>query len=237
MATAQAALAAARAVGGREVLGRILANLGAVYAALDQPAQAAASYEEAMAVLDTVRAQAGSEAGRTGFAERYIDVYSSAVALYHRQGDDRRAFDTSERGRSRAFLDSLATGQVQLSDSAAGRSAGAAARTLCAPVGGARCPGARGGANAVRSQADGAAPGGSAMRPERAYTDLLDSIGARGDRLGQLTPGRQGLLDLPALQALLDDQTTLVAYYFLGDPLSEKRTGGRSRRAGLCYHA
>ncbi len=30
-------------------------------------------------------------------------------------------------------------------------------------------------------------------------------------------PGRSGVLDLAAVQALLDDQTTLVSYWVLGD--------------------
>jgi CHAT domain-containing protein len=52
---------------------------------------------------------------------------------------------------------------------------------------------------------------------EQEHQASLAAITARGDQLEALVPGRSSVLDLPAVQALLDDQTTLVSYWVLGD--------------------
>ena len=52
---------------------------------------------------------------------------------------------------------------------------------------------------------------------EQEHQAALDVITARSGQLAALVPGRGGVLDLAAVQALLDDRTTLVSYWVLGD--------------------
>jgi CHAT domain-containing protein len=52
---------------------------------------------------------------------------------------------------------------------------------------------------------------------DQEHATALTSIEARGDQLAVLIPGRSTVLDLAHVQALLDEQTTLISYYILGD--------------------
>jgi CHAT domain-containing protein len=76
------------------------------------------------------------------------------------------------------------------------------------------------------ARARGAQPGDPAMvreleaqlaAAEKEHADALAAIAARGDQLAALVPGRSAVLKLADVQALLDEQTTLVSYYVLGD--------------------
>jgi len=96
--------------------GGTLGNIGNLYEAQGRYTQAVQAYQQAMDVLEDVRADAGSEQGRTRFIEDFATLYEHAVNLYHQQDQDDLAFVTSERNRARAFLDSLATGSLHLID-------------------------------------------------------------------------------------------------------------------------
>jgi CHAT domain-containing protein len=50
---------------------------------------------------------------------------------------------------------------------------------------------------------------------ETEHAAALDAIEARGDQLAALVPGRSTVLDLGQVQALLDEETTLVSYWVL----------------------
>jgi CHAT domain-containing protein/uncharacterized protein HemY len=213
----QQALAIRGKVGDRPGEGSTLNNIGQVYHAQGRYDEALAHYAQAMDVLEAVRATAGSEQGRASFIAQHAGLYERAAALYHQQGQDEQAFLTSERGRSRAFLDSLATGYVQLNDEAASdlleRERDAYAVRQAAQ-------------NAL-SQARATSPPETALVTdlekqlvvaEQAHTDALDAIAQRGGQLAALVPSRtKGVLDRSSVQQLLDPQTTLVAYEVLED--------------------
>jgi CHAT domain-containing protein len=127
------------------------------------------------------------------------------------------AFQFSERARARAFLDALATGEVQLSDNSA--------QALVA---------AEQEAYAVRRAAQDALAKASAANPpdpalatklkqqlaaaEQSHQEALDAIAQHGGQLAGLVPQRNNsVLDRAAIQKLLDPQTTLVSYYVLDD--------------------
>ena len=214
--TLEQSLAIRRAVGDRTGEGTTLNNIGEVFRGQGRDAEALETYEEAMAVLETVRAVAGSEAGRAGFIAQYAELYYRAVELYHQQGQDAKAFFTSERGRARAFLDGVATGHVELADNAADKllaaeqeayAARQAAQDALAKARSSRPAGCR-----PRRR-----PGGATGCNRKEHQAALDAITAHGGQLAALVPGRSGVLDLAAVQALLDEQTTLVSYWVLGD--------------------
>jgi len=100
----------------KEGEGNILANIGAVYYFSKRYEQALNYYQQAMKIVETLRSVAGTEQSRASFIDRYIYIYPLTVILTHLQGQNEKAFLASEQGRARAFLDSLATGQVRLRD-------------------------------------------------------------------------------------------------------------------------
>jgi CHAT domain-containing protein/Tfp pilus assembly protein PilF len=210
------ALAASEAVEDQLGVGMTRNNMGWLYEQQGRASTALEQYGQAMDALEAVRAVAGSEAGRAAFIAQYAELYARAVGLQHAQGQDQDAFATSERGRARAFLDSLATGHVELSDDEA-------TGLLTAEQE----------AYAARQTAQNALTRAGALEPpdpalvadleaqladtEAAYTAALDALQARSDQLAALVPGRGTSLSLAALQARLDSQATLISYYVLGE--------------------
>jgi CHAT domain-containing protein/tetratricopeptide (TPR) repeat protein len=53
---------------------------------------------------------------KRGFGQQYEDVYAAQVSLFFARHEPRKAFDTAEQARGRAFLDLLAARSVQLPD-------------------------------------------------------------------------------------------------------------------------
>jgi CHAT domain-containing protein/Tfp pilus assembly protein PilF len=212
----QQALAIRREVGDRAGEGRALTQIGTVYDAQERYTEALKYYQQAMDVLEAVRALAGSELGRAAFIAEYAGLYARVASLFHQQGHDEEAFFASERGRARAFLDSLATGHVELTDNEA---AALLAREQEAYK-------SRQAAQVALVRARALDPPDPALvadleaqlaEAEATYTKALADIEARGDQLAALTPGRSTVLTLSDVQALLDQQTTLVSYFVIGD--------------------
>ena len=65
--------------------------------------------EEAIELIENVRASISTEAGRIGFVGNKQSVYKDIIRLFIMQGDVTNAFEFSERARSRALVDVLAT--------------------------------------------------------------------------------------------------------------------------------
>lgn len=210
------ALSIVKKVGHRAGEGTALSNIGITYWAQKHYRQALERYVQAMDVFESVRTVAGSEAGRAGFIAKQADLYSRAVASYHRIGQSEKAFLTSERGRARSFLDSLATGQVQLQDNEAADllarenkaySAWQTSQDALARAKALDPPDPKIVSELVKQLAE----------TEKNYKSALAAIGARGDQLSALVPGRSTVRDVHSVQALLDEKTTLVSYYVLGE--------------------
>ncbi len=212
----QQSLVIDREIGDRIKEGVSLYNIGFTYEHQNQPEQAMFHYEQAMTVLEAVRATAGSDAERASFIAQYAGLYDRAVNLYHAQGQGEQAFLTTERGRARAFLDSMSTGYVQLSDAA---SADLLAREQAANV-------ARQAAMDALSRARAQQPPDAALiadlesqlaAAEEEHAAALAEIEARHDQLAALVPGRSAVLDLSQVQALLDEQTTILSFWVMED--------------------
>jgi CHAT domain-containing protein len=211
----QSALAIRREVGDRAGEGETLHNLGRVYEAQGRYTKAQDSYQQAIEILEALRTIAGSEQSRASFIAQFASVYNDYTTLLHRQGQHEEAFLISERGRARAFLDSLATGQVQLRDDAAAELL-AQEQELYAQ---------RRALQDNLAQARAQTPPDAALiselesqlaEVEDAYADIQAQIQARSDQLADLMPGRsQNVLGVAEGQAHLDEQTTLVSYFVL----------------------
>jgi CHAT domain-containing protein/predicted negative regulator of RcsB-dependent stress response len=86
--------------------------------ALGQKQAAAEAVGRALGGVDAVRAKFRSEEFKMGLFSDLQSVFERAVGLYSDVGDARRAFEVSERSRSRALLDAV-RGRARLSDEAA----------------------------------------------------------------------------------------------------------------------
>ena len=214
--TYEQALAILREVGDRAGEGTTLNNIAHVYDRQGRYQEALETFEQAADVLESVRAAAGSEEARAAFIDQYTALYDGTVeAALHLQQPD-AAFLASERGRARAFLDSLATGEVQLGDV---RNAGLLAQEQAAYA-------ARQAAQDALAAAHGLTPPDPALIAQReadlenADKELAQAraaIAGQGEELAALVPGRSTVLTLPEVQALLDKETTLVSYWMLAD--------------------
>lgn len=212
----QKALSTAQEVGDRANEGVILGNIGVVYEAQGKTAEALDSYQKALDILDTVRVTAGSEEGRASFIAQYSGLYDHAISLLHRQGQDDDTFLISERGRARSFLDSLATGQVQLNDDIGELLSREQETYIQLQV-----------ARTALANAKAASPPDPKLiadlenalkEAEQKYTTAQTAIIARRDQLADLIPGRKdNTLAVKQVQSWLDSQTTLVSYFILED--------------------
>ncbi len=91
-----------------------LANLGFLYQEMDRHEEALDCYEQALGLIERLRAGLSSETGRAGFFATVSETYAHAILLGLKMGRVRWAFDLVERARARAFLDILAARSLDL---------------------------------------------------------------------------------------------------------------------------
>ncbi len=217
LVTYQHALDIQQEIGDRVGEANTLDNIGAAYGSQEHYTEAFRHYQQAIDILETVRVVAGSEQGRAAFIAQHAELYARAAGLFHQQGQDEEAFFISERGRARAFLDSLATGQVELTDNEAAELLVQEQEVY-----------------AQRQSIQDNLAKARALNPpdpdlvadletqlteaKAAYAEIQGAIIARSDQLADLIPGRsKNVLGVSEVQELLDQQTTLVSYYVLQD--------------------
>ncbi len=210
-------LAIARETGDRTSEGDILGNIGGIYARLEQYEDALTLYQQAITIYDDMRASAGNDRARSAFIDQYMPLYNQSLRLLLIQNQIPDAFLISERGRARAFLDALVTGQVELPDNIAAESLAYENQ-----------------AYAIRQSTHIALIKAKSMNPsdpalvanleaqltvaEADYTVAISAIQSRQSQLTDLVPSRNNnVLSLAAVQNQLDEQTTLISYWMLGD--------------------
>ena len=83
------------------------ARLSGVLRLQGKPEEALAALREAIGIREAIRGGTRIEEFRTSLASRSRDLYEQAIALSLDKGDDKEAFELSERARARTFLDQL----------------------------------------------------------------------------------------------------------------------------------
>jgi CHAT domain-containing protein len=102
----------ARTTGNRDTLWRAVTIAGQSYRALNQPAQARRSFDEAIAIIEAMRAQVGgSEEEKELFFADKVSPYQQVVLMLLAQNRAEEAFAYAERARARALLDVLHQGR------------------------------------------------------------------------------------------------------------------------------
>ncbi len=108
----QQALTIAQEIGDRRLEARVLANSGKVYAAQDRNAEAVNALQQSVAVIESVQGALKTDVLKASFAADQADVYQRLIGLLWDAGQYESAFNYAERARARAFLDTLANGVV-----------------------------------------------------------------------------------------------------------------------------
>ena len=112
-----AAKAVAVCAGEETVCINALGRRAAAQAALGNTSPALADLNAALARLEQVRAGlVPSDFFKQDFTRAQQDIYSQAIALQVQEKRERQALETAELARSRAFLDLLASRDVQVKD-------------------------------------------------------------------------------------------------------------------------
>ncbi|MCP4406577.1 MAG: tetratricopeptide repeat protein [Gammaproteobacteria bacterium] len=209
------ALILSREIGDRDTEGINLSNIGNIYNRLGRHETALEYYQQAIGDLEAVRSTAGSEQGRAKYIAQFANLYRKTIELLYQQEQLEQAFQTMEGGRTRAFLDTLSTGQVRLRDDDAAellereQAAYAQRQTIRIELAEVKANSPDRVANLEQDMAEA----------EATYQDIQAAIAAHGAELAALVPGRSAdtVLDVEQVQARLDQQTTMVAYYLLED--------------------
>jgi CHAT domain-containing protein/Tfp pilus assembly protein PilF len=97
----------ARTIGDPDLGWRLAYGRGQALEGLGREEEAAAAFEEAVVLIENVRAQLREERFRTGYIEDKYEVYLALVRLLLRRGRIGEAFSFAERLRARSYLDSL----------------------------------------------------------------------------------------------------------------------------------
>ena len=105
----------ARQISAADTLRRALFNSGVVYRALNQFAKARQAFGEAIATIETLRAQiAGGEQERQRYFESKVSPYHAMVDLLIAEGHPTEALVFAERAKARVLLDVFQSGRVNV---------------------------------------------------------------------------------------------------------------------------
>jgi CHAT domain-containing protein/tetratricopeptide (TPR) repeat protein len=115
METASRAATLARQIGATDTLWKARFTAGAAHRALKDYAQARLAFEEAVSIIETLRANvAGGGGERQRFFESKVSPYHALVDLLTREGRLAEALSLAERAKARALLDVLQMGRVHV---------------------------------------------------------------------------------------------------------------------------
>ncbi len=208
-------LSISREIGDRASEADTLNNIGLVYEALSENDQALDYHLQSIAVREEIRGGVRVESFRIALAGQEVDVYQAAVRLLAAMGRGVEAFEVAERSRARAFLDGMGNQRLDLGQAA---DAGLVEeeREL------------RGELAALESDLVSE----KSLPAEEQNEQVVESIEAQvaekqgeyEDLLAQLELANPELASLVTIetatvtetQALLDEETTLIAYYLAG---------------------
>jgi tetratricopeptide (TPR) repeat protein len=111
--TASRATTLARQIGANDTLWKAHFTAGAAYRALKDYAQARLAFEEAISIIETLRASvAGGVGEQQRFFESRVSPYHALVGLLAREGRLAEALSVAERAKARVLLDVFQTGRV-----------------------------------------------------------------------------------------------------------------------------
>ncbi len=180
-------------------------------------AKALETYEQAMAVFESLRAVAGSEAGRAGFIAQYAGLYDRAVESVPSAGPGRRSLP-HQRTRPRPRLPRLAGHRLcRALRQRSRRACWRASRKPTPPARPRRTPWPRPAASTRRTPPSSPTWRRNWPRPSRSTRPPSTPSPPAATNWPPWCPAAAACSTWPRSRRLLDDQTTLVSYWVLGD--------------------
>ena len=115
------AIVLARQISAADTLRRALFNSGVAYRALNQFAKARQAFGEAIATIETLRAQiAGGEQEEQRYFESKVSPYHAMVDLLIAENHPAEALTFAERAKARVLLDVLQSGRINVTKAMTG---------------------------------------------------------------------------------------------------------------------
>ncbi len=108
----QQALSIWREIGFQQGVATTLRNIGITYEQQGNMSLAIDAYQQAVEASETMLGDLSIEEFKTGFAGKQEDVYESIINILWDEGRFLEAFNYIERARARAFLDQVASGNI-----------------------------------------------------------------------------------------------------------------------------
>ncbi|MEZ4630468.1 MAG: tetratricopeptide repeat protein [Deinococcales bacterium] len=182
--------------------------------ALDRYKEAIALAEAARVITDGFTAKTVKQGNLNGFIAlsgslvKVQAIYNQTARLYLKLNQAEAAFRVSEQGRARFFLDLLNWSQFALDDPKA-QEIWEEARAQYLELKSAQQ------LSAMIPQVERQHFDQQVAQLQQEHEALIESVRARADNLASFLPSDSHILNLPQIQALLDDETTLLSYYYL----------------------
>jgi len=208
----RAALAIFVEIGNRPGQAAVLGNIGRVLEKMGDQEGALDAYLESLELTEALRAEIRVSAFKANLAGEDMDVYQAAVELLVHLERPQDAFALTERGRARAFLDTLGNKHPDLQDNQKSdllqqeqQLRGEIAAVETALVKANTSP------EGERSQEYVQSLASRLTGLQASYEDLLNQIELKNPELASLVA--VSTVDLAQAQAALDDQTILLSYF------------------------
>lgn len=180
--------------------------------------QAESDLTAAVNLIEEVRASAGDDQSRLQFFTAVVGIYYKLIAVQLDQSRVEQAFEVSERGRARSFLDTLSTGTVQLA-SAEDQALFEQTARRYAEREQARALLAAQQAKSERLPSYERTLNYQLITATAAYSETLQQLEQRSSALRALVPGRITLPPLANIFARLGSDSALVSYWMLENEL------------------
>ncbi|MBI9044711.1 MAG: tetratricopeptide repeat protein [Anaerolineaceae bacterium] len=188
-----------------------LFNLGMAYEQKGDSQTALETYIKAINVLESIISDLSVDAYQSAFTDQFTEVYLRAIRLLEELGEPEASFELSERARARAFLDSMGDQYPPVMDPADSELLeeegllrkeifaieNSMITTMALP-------------STQRDEAFTTSLQNDLAEKQKDYQDLLSKIALENSQLSTLIT--IGTITIPDVQAMLDDQTTLISF-------------------------
>ncbi|MGJ3253901.1 MAG: CHAT domain-containing protein [Elainellaceae cyanobacterium] len=211
------ALEILRDVGDRSGVGIVLTNMGDLYEQMGDPQEAIRLYEQAITEsIEPIWSDLRGEELQISYADKHVDTYAQLIRLLWEQERYEDAFNYTERARARVFLNQITRGPNDFLENAGSpelnreQSLRAEIEDLNNQILSlSRLPLIDENAESISQLRDDL----SAKQTE--YETLLNRL--RRDNLEAADLVSVSPAELSDIQALLDEETTLVSYFVMDD--------------------
>jgi CHAT domain-containing protein/tetratricopeptide (TPR) repeat protein len=197
-------------------IGYAAGYLGYCYKALGKYEKAVDYYATAIDVLERIRGDIRRDTYKTSFMKSKVEVYEDIVEILIGLGRFGEAFDYMERARSRALLDLLGGGRIEVRG-ARERELLGRQRDIADRLARLSAPGRGGGGDGADTRSDPDAGPGTLDEVTVRYDDLIEEIAGENPELASLVSVSP--LTLGEVRAILTEDVRIIEYFTTAEAL------------------